>query len=78
MEELVRYLVTQLVDDKGAVRVTESEDGTVSVSVAKADMGKIIGRQGKIAKAIRTIVKAASAGSEKTYSVDILEAEEQA
>lgn len=75
MEELVRYIVTQLVEKKEAVRVTEGEDGTVSVSVDKADMGKVIGRQGKIAKAIRTIVKAASAGGEKTYSVDILEAE---
>ena len=75
MTELVQYLVTRLVDDKDAVRVTESEDGVVSVSVAKSDMGKVIGRQGKIAKAIRTIVKAASAGGEKSYSVDILEAE---
>ena len=55
--------------------VTESEDGVISVSVDKADMGKVIGRQGKIAKAIRTIVKAAGAGGEKAYSVDILEAE---
>lgn len=75
MEELVRYLVSQMVANKDAVRVTESEDGVISVSVDKADMGKVIGRQGKIAKAIRTIVKAASAGGEKTYSVDILEAE---
>lgn len=75
MEELVRYLVTRLVTNKDAVRVTESEDGVISVSVAKEDMGKVIGRQGKIAKAIRTIVKAASAGGEKSYSVDILEAE---
>ena len=75
MEELVRYLVTKLVADKEAVVITESEDGVISVSVSKSDMGKVIGRQGKIAKAIRTIVKAASAGSDKTYSVDILEAE---
>ncbi|MDE6398483.1 MAG: KH domain-containing protein [Clostridiales bacterium] len=75
MEELVRYLVLQMVTNKDAVRVTESEDGVISVSVDKSDMGKIIGRQGKIAKSIRTIVKAASAGGEKAYSVDILEAE---
>ena len=75
MVELVRYLVDTLVSDKEAVRVTENEDGVISVSVAKADMGKVIGRQGKIAKAIRTIVKAANAGGEKTYTVDILEAE---
>ncbi|MCI8595891.1 MAG: KH domain-containing protein [Clostridia bacterium] len=75
MVELVQYLVTKLVDNKEAVKVTESEDGIISVSVDKADMGKIIGRQGKIAKSIRTIVKAACAGGEKTYTVDILEAE---
>ncbi len=75
MVELVQYLVTKLVDNKEAVRVTESEDGIISVSVDKADMGKVIGRQGKIAKSIRTIVKAACAGGEKSYTVDILEAE---
>lgn len=75
MVELVQYLITRLVSDKDAVRVTESDDGVISVSVAKSDMGKVIGRQGKIAKSIRTIVKAASAGGEKSYSVDILEAE---
>ena len=74
MAELVQYLITRLVEKKDAVRVTESEDGVISVSVDKSDMGKVIGRQGKIAKAIRTIVKAAAAGGEKTYSVDILEA----
>ena len=75
MVELVQYLITRLVEKKDAVRVTESEDGVISVSVDKSDMGKVIGRQGKIAKAIRTIVKAAAAGGEKAYSVDILEAE---
>lgn len=75
MVELVQYLVTKLVTNKDAVRVTESDDGIISVSVDKSDMGKVIGRQGKIAKSIRTIVKAACAGGEKTYTVDILEAE---
>ena len=75
MKELVEYLVKELVDNKDAVVITESEDGVIGVSVDKKDMGKVIGRQGKIAKAIRTIVKAAAAGGEKTYSVDILEAE---
>ena len=75
MKELVEYMVKELVDNKDAVVITESEDGVIGVSVDKKDMGKVIGRQGKIAKAIRTIVKAAAAGGEKTYSVDILEAE---
>lgn len=75
MVELVEFLVTQVVENKAAVRITEAEDGIISVSVDKADMGKVIGRQGKIAKAIRTIVKAASMGGDKNYTVDILEAE---
>lgn len=75
MVELVEFLVTHVVENKAAVRVTEAEDGVISVSVDKADMGKVIGRQGKIAKAIRTIVKAASMGGDKNYTVDILEAE---
>ena len=76
MKELVEYLVKELVDNKDAVVITESEEGVIGVSVDKKDMGKVIGRQGKIAKAIRTIVKAATPkDAEKTYSVDILEAE---
>ena len=74
MVELVKYLVTTLVDDKDAVVISE-QDGVISVSVSKSDMGKVIGRQGKIAKSIRTIVKAACQGGEKSYTVDILEAE---
>ncbi|MCI8434983.1 MAG: KH domain-containing protein [Clostridia bacterium] len=74
MTELVQYLVTELVDDKEAVKVTES-DGVIEVSVAKADMGKIIGKQGRIARAIRAIVKAASHNLDKKYTVEILEAE---
>ncbi len=77
MVELVRYLVTELVDKKDEVKV-EERDGGLEVSVAKSDMGKIIGRQGKIARAIRAIVKAASYNSETKYTVEILEAEETA
>ena len=76
MEELVKYLVNELVDNKDAVVITREGD-TISVSVDKKDMGKIIGRGGKIAKAIRTIVKAAGVKEGKKYTVDILEAEEE-
>ena len=75
MTELVRFPVNALVSNKEAVCINETEDGIITVSVDKADMGKVIGRQGKIAKSIRTIVKAACAGGEKQYTVDILEAE---
>ena len=74
MKELVEYLVTELVENKDAVVITE-EGETISVSVDKKDMGKIIGRGGKIAKAIRTIVKAAGTKVGKKYVVDILEAD---
>ena len=76
MVELVKYMITELVDDKDAVVVALAEDGeTINVQVAQSDMGKIIGKEGRIAKAIRTIVKAASARSEVKYSVVILENE---
>ena len=60
MKELLLYMAKNLVDDPEAVTVNEisDEDGTVlELHVASADMGKVIGRQGRIAKEIRTIVK---------------------
>ena len=75
MVELVNFLVTSLVDKKDCVKVT-CEGETIEISVAKEDMGKVIGKQGRIAKAIRTIVKAASVKENKKYLVDILEADE--
>lgn len=74
MVELVTYLVNELVDDKSAVNVT-CEDNVIKVTVAKDDMGKIIGRQGRIAKAIRSIVKAAGQKQGVKYSVDIVDVE---
>ena len=72
MVELVKYIVTELVDQKDAVVITE-EENVIKVSVAQKDMGKVIGKQGKIAKAIRTVVKAAGQKNGVKYSVDILE-----
>ena len=72
MTELVTYIVKSLVDDKDAVSVTENEDGTaVIIKVAKDDMGKVIGKQGRIIKAIRSVVKAASVKLGKNYSVEV-------
>ena len=76
MIELVEYIVKELVSDKDSVKVTMAEvDGVnqVSVSVAPQDTGKIIGKQGKIAMAIRTVVKAVGVKEGKKYSVEILD-----
>lgn len=75
MLELVKYIAASLVDKPEAVdvREVENEDGIViELRVDPDDMGKVIGRQGRIAKAIRTVVKAASAHSEKPVFVEII------
>ena len=74
MTELVKFIVCGLVENKDDVKV-EEVDETITVAVNKADMGKVIGKQGRIAKAIRTIVKAVGSKDNKKYSVEILEAE---
>ena len=76
MKELVEVIAKSLVDYPEEVIVTETEDNDaifVELKVAASDMGKVIGRQGRIAKAIRTVVKAASSKSEKKVVVDILQ-----
>lgn len=75
MKELVEFLAKSLVDQPDQVVVTETtDDDTISIllNVAPEDMGKVIGKGGKIAKAIRTVVKAAAMKStEKKVIVDI-------
>ena len=63
MRELVEVIAKALVDNPDEVVVTEKEDGkalVIEVKVADSDMGKVIGKQGRIAKAIRSVVKAAA------------------
>lgn len=72
MVELIKYIATNLVDNPDKVEVTESEN-TIYLKVAPSDMGKIIGKQGRNAKALRTILKVASAKSEIKYNLEILE-----
>lgn len=75
MDELVRFIAKSLVDHPEDVQVDMQEDGeytVVELRVNPDDMGKVIGRQGRIAKAIRTVVKAASVKDGKKYSVEIL------
>jgi len=74
--ELLTWLARQLVDDPDAVRVeqVEREDATVlELYVAEADRGKVIGRQGRLARALRTIVRASAAGSRRRVILDIVE-----
>ena len=76
MKELVRVIATALVDHPDEVIVTEKEtDKTIVVElkVATEDMGKVIGKQGRIAKSIRTVVKAASTKDDKKVIVEILQ-----
>lgn len=74
MKEMVEFIAKSLVNDKDAVVVTEleGEDSIIiTLSVAESDMGKVIGRQGRIAKSIRTIIKAATAKYEKPVFLEI-------
>ncbi len=74
MKELVEVIAKALVDNPDEVVVTEKTEGknvTVELHVAASDMGKVIGKQGRIAKAIRSVVKAASLGDNKRVDVDI-------
>jgi predicted RNA-binding protein YlqC (UPF0109 family) len=76
MDELVKYIAQSLVDEPDEVRVkkTEGEKSIViELSVAPNDMGKVIGKQGRIAKAIRAVVKASSSRAKKKYVVEIVE-----
>lgn len=75
MDELVKYIAEKLVDKPEEVKVSmreEDEAFVIELSVAEGDVGKVIGKQGRIAKAIRTVVKAASINAPKKYVVDIL------
>ena len=75
MDKLVEYIAKSLVDHPEAVHVTKREEDdsvVIELSVDPEDTGKVIGKQGRIAKAIRAIVKAASVNDEKKVVVDIL------
>ncbi len=70
MTELVKYIVTALVDDKDSVSVTEDGD-VIVIKVAKDDMGKVIGKQGRIIKSVRSVVKAASIKQGRNCTVEV-------
>ncbi|MBO4845703.1 MAG: KH domain-containing protein [Lachnospiraceae bacterium] len=75
MRELVEVIAKNLVDNPDEVVVTEEANGkniTIKLHVAQSDMGKVIGKQGRIAKAIRAVVKAASSNDNKRVDVEIV------
>ena len=74
MKELIELIAKSLVDQPDMVVVTETaDDNTINLelTVAPEDMGKVIGKSGRIAKAIRTVVKAAASKGDKKVIVDI-------
>ena len=76
MKELLLYMAKNLVDDPEAVTVTEveNEDGKVlELRVAEGDMGKVIGRQGRIAKEIRTVIKTVAQRTGEKVTVEIVD-----
>ncbi len=75
MKELVEVVAKALVDHPDEVVVTENNEGrntVIELHVAASDMGKVIGKQGRIAKAIRSVVKAASSKENKRVDVEIV------
>ena len=77
MKDLLYALVEDLVDDKDSIKITQdepNEEGVIvlHLSVAPDDMGRVIGKQGRIAKAIRRVVKAASIRQNKNYILEIV------
>jgi predicted RNA-binding protein YlqC (UPF0109 family) len=76
MKELIEYIAKSLVDNPDSVKVTEVEGERTSVielSVVKEDLGKVIGKQGKTARAMRTILSAASTKEKKRTILEIIE-----
>ncbi|ESL04588.1 KH domain protein [Catonella morbi ATCC 51271] len=74
MNELVKVIAMALVDHPDEVTVTETEENGETIlllHVAESDMGKVIGKQGRIAKSIRTVVKAAATRDDKKVTVEI-------
>ncbi len=76
MKEILQTIIENLVDNKDAVSIKEEQDDTTiafEVRVSEDDMGKIIGKQGKIASSIRTIMKSVAAKEHKRISIEFVE-----
>ena len=75
MKEILKTIISNLVDDKDAVEINQIDGEksiTFEVKVAEGDMGKVIGRQGRLAKSIRTIMKAFASKEHKKVSVEFV------
>ena len=76
MKELVEYIAKSLVEDPTQVKVVETEEGDyvrIELTVAKEDMGRIIGKGGRVANSIRTLLRVAAAREGKRASLDVIE-----
>ncbi|NPV40155.1 MAG: KH domain-containing protein [Anaerolineae bacterium] len=76
MKELIEYIADQLVEDKSQVSVTEMEENgriRIELKVAKDDMGRVIGKGGRVANSIRVLLRVAAARENKRATLDIVE-----
>ena len=76
MIELIKYVVNRFAEKPDEVEYDIQEDGrnvSVTITLCASDMGKVIGRQGKIAKALRTLVRVGSQKENKKYNIEIIE-----
>ena len=76
MKELIEYIVKALVDDPSQVEVTETEEGErvhIELKVAKEDMGRVIGKGGRVANSMRTLLRVAAAKEGKRAFLDVIE-----
>ena len=76
MKELVEFIANQLVEDKSQVLVKEIDEGgriVVELQVSKEDMGRVIGKGGRVANSIRVLLRVAAAREGKKVSLDIIE-----
>jgi uncharacterized protein len=76
VKDLIEFIATSLVDDPTQVRITQSTRGhniTLRLQVAKEDMGRVIGRNGRVANAMRTLLNVAAAREGKQASLDVVD-----
>ena len=76
MKDLIEFIARSLVDDPTQVEVTQAQRGSsieIRLSVAKEDMGRVIGKNGRVANAMRALLRVSAAGEGKRASLDILE-----
>ena len=76
MKDILELIILNLVEDKDAVEVKETDNEKsilLEVKVSKSDMGKVIGRQGRLAKSIRTVIKAVAGKEHKKVTVEFVE-----